>query len=31
MGHPGTAPNGYRGASYRRKLARERTKKGYLR
>jgi hypothetical protein len=30
MGLPGTAPNGYRGFSYRRKLARERTKKGYL-
>jgi hypothetical protein len=30
MGHPGTAPNGYRSASYRRKLSRERTKKGYL-
>ncbi len=31
MGHPGTAPNGYRSFSYRRKLARGRTKKGYLR
>jgi hypothetical protein len=31
MGHPGTAPNGYRGASYRRKLAKERTRKGNLR
>lgn len=30
MRHPGTAPNGYRSFSYRRKLARERTKKGYL-
>ena len=30
MGHPGTAPHGYRGFSYDRKLARERTKKGYL-
>ncbi|MEA2350354.1 MAG: enediyne biosynthesis protein [Thermoleophilaceae bacterium] len=30
MGYPGAAPNGYRGFSYRRKLARERTKKGYL-
>ena len=30
MGHPGTAPNGYRSPSYRRKLSRERTKKGYL-
>jgi hypothetical protein len=30
MGLPGTAPNGYRGFSYRRKLSRERTKKGYL-
>jgi hypothetical protein len=31
MGYPGAAPNGYRDASYRRKLARERTQKGYLR
>jgi hypothetical protein len=31
MGHPGTAPHGYRDFSYRRKLARERTAKGYLR
>ena len=30
MGLPGTAPNGYRGFSYGRKLSRERTKKGYL-
>ena len=30
MGYPGAAPNGYRGFSYRRKLSRERTKKGYL-
>jgi hypothetical protein len=32
MGYPGAAPNGYRYTrfSYRRKLARERTKKGYL-
>jgi hypothetical protein len=30
MGLPGTAPNGYRSFSYRRKLSRERTKKGYL-
>jgi hypothetical protein len=30
MGHPGTAPHGYRDFSYRRKLARERTAKGYL-
>jgi hypothetical protein len=30
MGYPGAAPNGYRGFSYRRKLARERTRKGYL-
>jgi hypothetical protein len=30
MGLPGAAPNGYRRYSYRRKLARERTKKGYL-
>src|SRR3954464_9439814 len=29
MGYPGAAPHGYRGFSYRRKLARERTKKGY--
>jgi hypothetical protein len=31
MGHPGTAPNGYRSFSYRRRLARGRTKKGNLR
>ena len=30
MGHPGTAPNGYRDFSYRRRLARERTKRGSL-
>jgi enediyne biosynthesis protein E8 len=30
MGYPGAAPNGYGHFSYRRKLARERTKKGYL-
>jgi hypothetical protein len=30
MGHPGTAPHGYRDFSYRRKLARERTRRGYL-
>jgi hypothetical protein len=30
MGYPGAAPGGYRDFSYRRKLARERTKKGYL-
>jgi hypothetical protein len=30
MGHPGTAPNGYRDFSYKRKLARERTRRGYL-
>ena len=30
MGHPGTAPHGYRDFSYRRKLARERTQRGYL-
>ena len=30
MGYPGAAPQGYRRYSYRRKLARERTKKGYL-
>jgi hypothetical protein len=30
MGHPGTAPHGYEGFSYRRKLAKERTEKGYL-
>jgi hypothetical protein len=30
MGHPGTAPHGYRDSSYRRKLARERTRRGYL-
>jgi hypothetical protein len=31
MGLPGKAPRGYRRFSYRRKLARERTRKGYLR
>lgn len=30
MGHPGTAPHGYRDFSYFRKLAHERTSKGYL-
>jgi hypothetical protein len=30
MGHPGTAPHGYSDFSYRRKLARERTSRGYL-
>jgi hypothetical protein len=30
MGLPGTAPNGYRSFSYRRRLSRERTRKGYL-
>jgi hypothetical protein len=30
MGHPGTARRGYRKFSYRRKLAKGRTKKGYL-
>jgi hypothetical protein len=30
MGLPGAAPRGYRRFSYRRKLARERTRKGYL-
>src|ERR687886_347932 len=30
MGYPGAAPNGYRGFSYRRKLATERTRKGSL-
>jgi hypothetical protein len=30
MGYPGAAPNGYAGFSYRRKLARERTKRGSL-
>jgi hypothetical protein len=30
MGYPGAAPNGYRGFSYRRKLSKERTQKGYL-
>ena len=30
MGLPGTAPGGYRNFSYARKLARERTKRGYL-
>ena len=30
MGLPGAAPNGYPGFSYRRRLARERTRKGYL-
>jgi hypothetical protein len=31
MGHPGTAPNGYRDYSYRRRLNRGRTKRGNLR
>ncbi len=31
MGLPGAAPDGYRRFSYRRRLARERTKRGYLR
>jgi enediyne biosynthesis protein E8 len=30
MGYPGAAPNGYRGASYRRKLSVERTRRGSL-
>jgi hypothetical protein len=30
MGYPGTALNGYKDYSYRRKLARERTTHGYL-
>ena len=30
MGLPGTAPGGYKRFSYGRKLARERTKRGYL-
>lgn len=30
MGYPGAAPNGYRSFTYRRKLANERTKRGYL-
>jgi hypothetical protein len=30
MGYPGAAPKGYRSFSYRRKLANERTKRGYL-
>jgi hypothetical protein len=30
MGLPGAAPRGYRRYSYRRKLARERTRRGYL-
>ena len=30
MGHPGTAPHGYKDFSYGRKLNRGRTKKGYL-
>ena len=30
MGHPGAAPKGYRSFSYRKKLARERTKRGNL-
>ena len=30
MGHPGTAPNGYAEFSYKRKLATELTKHGYL-
>jgi hypothetical protein len=31
MGLPGTAPKGYRGYSYRKRLSRERTRKGSLR
>jgi hypothetical protein len=30
MGLPGTAPNGYRSFSYRKRLSRERTRQGYL-
>src|SRR5881227_4079006 len=30
MGYPGAAPNGYRGASYRRRLSVERTRRGSL-
>jgi hypothetical protein len=30
MGYPGAAPNGYADFSFRRRLATERTKKGYL-
>jgi hypothetical protein len=30
MGYPGAAPNGHGGFSYRRRLAQERTRKGYL-
>jgi hypothetical protein len=30
MGLPGAAPNGYRAFSYRRKLSKERTRRGYL-
>jgi len=30
MGHPGTAPHGYKDFSYRRRLNHGRTKKGYL-
>lgn len=30
MGHPGAAPKGYRSFSYRKKLSRERTKRGNL-
>jgi hypothetical protein len=30
MGYPGAAPNGYADYSYRRKLSRERTNRGYL-
>lgn len=30
MGHPGTAPDGYWDASYRRRLSRERTRTGSL-
>ena len=30
MGHPGTAPHGYKNFSYRRRLNRGRTRKGYL-
>ena len=31
MGYPGAAPNGYASFSYRRRLARERTRRGNLR
>jgi hypothetical protein len=30
MGHPGTAPHGYKDFSYRKRLNRGRTRKGYL-